>query len=76
MIVAADVDHAVNQKKRIAVRQQPKNFCNIRDTRVSSPIIYPFDLAAALVQPIPPSTPKTIWLSECRRMRFHNFGTV
>ena len=33
MILAADVDHTVDQKKRIAVRQQPEDFCNIRDTR-------------------------------------------
>ena len=33
MLVAAHVDDAVDQKKRIAVRQQPEDFCNIRDTK-------------------------------------------
>ena len=29
VILAADVDHAVDQKKRIAMRQQPQDFLNI-----------------------------------------------
>ena len=32
MIVAAHADDTVDQQKRIAVRQQPEDFCNIGDT--------------------------------------------
>jgi hypothetical protein len=33
MILAADVDHTVDQQKRMAVRQQPEDFRNIRDIK-------------------------------------------
>ena len=33
MLVAAHVDDAVEEQKRIPVRQQPEDFCNIRDTK-------------------------------------------
>jgi hypothetical protein len=40
MVLAADVDDAVDQKKRIAVRQQPEDLISATP-RVSSPIIHP-----------------------------------
>ena len=54
MLVAAHVDDAVNQQKRIPVRQQPEDFCNVRDAKKFRRSSFnPFDLAAASVQPIP-----------------------
>jgi hypothetical protein len=43
VILAADVDYSVDQKKRIAARQQPEDFCDVRRSS-SSPLallVYP-----------------------------------
>ena len=67
MILAADVDHAVDQKKRIPMRQQPEDFCNVRDAKsFVAHHLTPSTLPRPRFSQYPSSTPKTIWLLECR----------